>query len=105
MFGKKKRHEEENLDVVYVKNDYSDWPYLDAIQGYKEETDRLIAAATAILKLSKGELKHGYYPKGILLSGDPGVGKTTAAKGMIHIRYHIVGFFYHPPIPVGNCKL
>ena len=52
----------------------------DCIRGYKEEVARLKSVAAAVRDIVTGNVRFGQLPAGIMLSGDPGMGKTTMAR-------------------------
>lgn len=54
----------------------------DDIVGYEDEKEELAIMATAIEKMASGNA-NGYCPRGLLLCGDPGLGKTLFARALI----------------------
>lgn len=53
------------------------------ICGYKDEKAALAEICDAVLALKKDRHLDGYIPKGIILSGVPGVGKTSMTEAVI----------------------
>lgn len=71
---RKKKDKNANVGVVNIPDD----PF-DCIRGYKEEVARLKSVAAAVRDIVTGNVRFGQLPTGIMLSGDPGMGKTTMA--------------------------
>jgi len=51
-----------------------------SIKGYSAEVSRLRSVAEAVKGIASGKMAIGSMPVGIMLSGQPGMGKTTLAK-------------------------
>ena len=73
-----------------------EWPTFDQIRGYEIEVKRLKAIAAAL----RSSNNFAVFPKGIMLSGIPGTGKTTLAKAFILAT----GFPVFSPGPCPDAK-
>ena len=55
----------------------------DDIIGYKEEKEELEVMALALNRMAENPKSNSYCPRGLLLAGEPGLGKTLFAKTLI----------------------
>lgn len=55
----------------------------DDIIGYKEEKEELKVMALALNRMAENPKSNSYCPRGLLLAGEPGLGKTLFAKTLI----------------------
>lgn len=55
----------------------------DDIIGYKEEKEELEVMALALNRMAENPKFNSYCPRGLLLAGEPGLGKTLFAKTLI----------------------
>lgn len=57
---------------------------IDDIVGFDEEKEELRVMAAALKKMSGNPKAKAYCPRGLLLAGDPGLGKTFFAEALIN---------------------
>lgn len=92
---KKKKKQQQDPNVLMEQYD----PFL-GIKGYQEEVTRLKSVAMAIRDLATGKVTVGHMPTGIMLSGSPGMGKTSMAKAFAQAT-GLACFMTNEPLSTG----